>query len=103
MDQKITGGSGAALMDGAAFESLFRRFYPLAFAVAIGITHNAADADDVVQSVFCKIWASRPAIGKATASWLFIVTRNAAIDHLRRIRQQCFDFALRRAIENVVP
>jgi RNA polymerase sigma-70 factor (ECF subfamily) len=90
VEQHITQSSGCFYMDEAGFDGFFRRFYPIAFSVAISITRNPVDAHDVVQSVFCKIWATRSTIGrKSAAIWLNIVTRNAAIDHVRRSMREC--------------
>jgi RNA polymerase sigma-70 factor, ECF subfamily len=58
----------------------------LCYEIALRITENRFDAQDVVQVVFCKIWAMRPALRhNRLKSWLAAVTRNAALDFQRKV------------------
>lgn len=52
------------------------------------ITGNEEDAKDIVQEIFLKIWNSNADFPNEIAfkSYLYISTRNACIDHLRRKR-----------------
>lgn len=52
------------------------------------ITGNEEDAKDIVQEIFLKIWNSNANFPNEIAfkSYLYISTRNACIDHLRRKR-----------------
>lgn len=57
---------------------------------ADGILEGAADAQDVVQNVFLRLWSHRErwgAVGSVRAL-LYTVTRNAALDERRRLTRE---------------
>ena len=69
----------------AAFDTLFLRLRPLAFAIALRITRDSCEAEDVVQAAFCKTWALSATLHNTNLKgWLSVVTQNIAIDHVRR-------------------
>jgi RNA polymerase sigma-70 factor (ECF subfamily) len=72
--------------DAAAFDELYRRYRPLAAAVALGLLHEPAAAEDAVHDAFLRFWRAarsfQPARGQLR-SWLLTIVRNAAIDELR--------------------
>jgi len=75
-----------AAEDQAAFRLLVERHIDRAYALALRILQNAADADDVVQDCFLKVWThgARWEEGRAKFStWLHRVVANRCID-LRR-------------------
>lgn len=79
--QAIAGG------DRSAFDRLSRRHLDRAYGVALRMTGNRADAQDVVQDVFLRLWqrpdAWRP--GQAQFStWLYRVVVNRCLDLKRR-------------------
>ncbi|HJZ87451.1 MAG TPA: sigma-70 family RNA polymerase sigma factor [Polyangia bacterium] len=85
----------AAKHDLAAFATLYRRFSGPVCALALGITRNRAEAEEVTQEVFWRVWqlASRfdPARG-SVAAWVLSVTRNRALDLVRArasLRRTC--------------
>jgi RNA polymerase sigma-70 factor (ECF subfamily) len=69
-----------------AFTELVRRHTSICVGVARRTMGNQADADDVVQQVFIKLW-QRPAAWDAQRSslstWLYQVVLNACRDHYR--------------------
>lgn len=72
--------------DGDAFALLVERHADRAYGLALRILKSAADADDVVQDSFLKLWTHRKRmeIGRAKFStWLYRVITNRCID-LRR-------------------
>jgi RNA polymerase sigma factor (sigma-70 family) len=72
-------------MESSDFDRYYACHFSLSYTIALRLTCNSTDAQDIAQSVFCKVWASRsgqPSAGPGTA-WLSIVTRNAAVDYLR--------------------
>jgi RNA polymerase sigma-70 factor (ECF subfamily) len=83
-DSALTASIAAG--DAAAFDELYRRYQPLAFAVALGLLHEPAAAEDAVHDAFLRFWRAarsfQPARG-ALRSWLLTIVRNAAIDELR--------------------
>lgn len=73
--------------DRAAFDRLSRRHLDRAYGVAMRMTGSRADAEDVVQDVFLRLWLKpdswRP--GQAQFStWLYRVVVNRCLDLKRR-------------------
>lgn len=70
------------------FESLFVRFYKPLCAAALTFLGNRKDAEDVVQQLFVHIWEQRAkySIDSSVQAYLFNATRNACINHLKRVR-----------------
>jgi len=77
----------AATDDHAAFRMLMHRHMRRAVRVAQGIVSNAADADDVAQDAFLRIWhrskSFDPTLAKFT-TWMHRIVVNLAIDRTRR-------------------
>ncbi len=74
--------------DEPAFNELVTRHYSLAFRLCARVLGNAADAEDVVQEAFVKLWNNPPQLrdGGALRAWIMRVGRNLAIDRLRQRR-----------------
>ncbi|WP_027535244.1 RNA polymerase sigma factor [Bradyrhizobium sp. WSM3983] len=77
--------------DEAAFRMLVERHIDRAYAIALRIVGNAADAEDVVQDTMLKIWSHRGRWqhGRAKFStWLYRVISNRCIDLRRKPRNE---------------
>ncbi|RTM12422.1 MAG: RNA polymerase sigma factor [Bradyrhizobiaceae bacterium] len=77
--------------DEAAFRALVERHIDRAYAIALRIVGNAADAEDVVQDTMLKIWSHRGRWqhGRAKFStWLYRVISNRCIDLRRKPRTE---------------
>ncbi len=74
--------------DETAFAALVDRHYSLVFRLSARVLGNAADAEDVTQEAFVKLWRNPPELRNQAAlkGWLVRVARNLAIDRLRRAR-----------------
>lgn len=90
--------------DDGAFDEMVRRFHGRVYAVAYRLTGNREDALDVAQDAFLKAYRKigswRPTGG--FLPWLLRLTRNQAIDHLRRRkrrRQEPLDETFQQATE----
>ncbi len=70
----------------AAFQELVERHKQSIYYVALDITGNHSDAEDVSQEVFLKVYRSFGTFkrGAKMSSWLHRIAVNASIDHLRR-------------------
>src|SRR5262249_37343669 len=80
--------------DEAAFRMLVERHIDRAYAIALRIVGNAADAEDVVQDSMLKIWSHRGRWqhGRAKFStWLYRVISNRCIDLRRKPRTENVD------------
>lgn len=81
--------AGLALGDPAVSAAFVRRFQSAVFGLAVGITRDAAQAEDVAQEVFVRAWRAAGTYDVRRASvltWLLTITRNAAIDAVRARR-----------------
>jgi RNA polymerase sigma-70 factor (ECF subfamily) len=66
---------------------VFDRYSSAAYSVALRVLRDQGQAEDVVQEVFLQIWKNSSSFVRDRGSlgaWLVVVTRNRAIDHLRR-------------------
>jgi RNA polymerase sigma-70 factor (ECF subfamily) len=80
--------------DEAAFRLLVERHIDRAYAIALRIAGNAADAEDVVQDTMLKVWSHRGRWqhGRAKFStWLYRVISNRCIDLRRKPRNEDVD------------
>ena len=81
--------SRIALNDRRAFDALYARTSGTLFAVTVRIMKNRAEAEDVLQEVYIRIWQRastfRPGQAKAM-SWLIAIARNLSIDRQRAKR-----------------
>lgn len=75
--------------DEPAMAALFERHSKLVFSVAMRVLRDPSAAEDVLQEIFLQIWRSPTSFIAAKgslAAWLAVVSRNRAIDQLRRKR-----------------
>jgi RNA polymerase sigma-70 factor, ECF subfamily len=80
--------------DEAAFRILVTRHIDRAFALALRILGNRADAEDVVQDTFLKVWTHRGrwiAQRAKFSTWLYRVVTNRCIDFIRQPRGEDVD------------
>jgi len=73
--------------DQGAMAQLYDRYSSVVYAVALRVLGDAGAAEDVLQEVFLQLWRNPSAFDAARgslASWLAVITRNRAIDMLRR-------------------
>lgn len=75
--------------DPSAMTKLFDAYGGMVYSVALRVLRDSARAEDLLQDVFFQLWrkpesfvSSRGSLG----AWLLVVTRNRAIDILRRKR-----------------
>lgn len=72
-----------------AFERLVPAYRRRVFGLAYSILRDRAAADDLAQEVFVKLWQALPRYdGRAQLStWIYAITRNAAVSALRARRR----------------
>ncbi|MDK3157550.1 sigma-70 family RNA polymerase sigma factor [Kamptonema cortianum] len=75
--------------DKAAYEVLVKRHYQKVYHQAMSILRNETDALDLSQEVFVKAWLALARFeGKsAFTTWLYRITHNLGIDHIRKNRR----------------
>jgi RNA polymerase sigma-70 factor (ECF subfamily) len=75
--------------DQKAMTSLFDRYGGLVYSVGLRVLRDSKGAEDLLQDVFFQLWRNPKAFLPSRGSlgaWLLVVTRNRAIDVLRRRR-----------------
>jgi RNA polymerase sigma-70 factor (ECF subfamily) len=72
--------------DDLAWEALVRRYQGRVLAVAMHYMRDPEEANDVAQEAFIKLYRSLETLreGEAFLPWLLRLTRNCAIDRIRR-------------------
>jgi RNA polymerase sigma factor (sigma-70 family) len=78
--------AGFATGDLEAGTVFVRRFQARVFGLALGITRDPVEADEVAQDAFVRAWryaASFDARRGTVAGWLLGITRNVALDQVR--------------------
>jgi RNA polymerase sigma-70 factor (ECF subfamily) len=79
-------GAGSAAAERALAE-LYDRYSGVVYAVALRVLGDTGGAEDILQEVFLQLWRNPGAFDAARGSlgpWLAVITRNRAIDSLRR-------------------
>lgn len=66
------------------FQNEAQRLRPKLTALAQRYTNQAADAEDIVQDVFLKLWQMRDDLMSPPDGLALVLTRNLSIDHQRR-------------------
>lgn len=76
----------SAVQPPEALEAIFREHHGSVFRAAYRITGNAADAEDVLQTVFMRLLRrdEQPDLSNSAGSYLHRAAVNAALDMLRR-------------------
>ncbi len=79
-----------AMGDRKAFRTLYEKTSAKLFGVSTRVLRDDALAEEVLQEVFLRIWHradSYKSNGYSPMTWLITITRNAAIDRLRKARR----------------
>src|ERR1700722_2612449 len=76
--------------DDEAFETVIRTYSRRVYVVAYAILQDPSEAEDIVQETFLKAHHQRDKLREPEKfpAWLLTVTRNGALDRLRRRRPQ---------------
>lgn len=71
--------------DREAFTAIYRRYHTLLYTYAMRYLKSRPDVEDILQSVFVKLWMARDAIFVSTSlkSYLFAMTKNSVMNHIR--------------------
>jgi RNA polymerase sigma-70 factor (ECF subfamily) len=97
-----TGAKNLGLNDGAlvsairagnqdAMAQLYDRYSSVVYAVALRVLADAAAAEDILQEIFMQLWRNPGAFDASRgnlAPWLAVISRNRAVDVLRKRRPQ---------------
>ncbi len=69
-----------------AFEQLFRDYYPRLCAFALSLLRDREEAEEIVQTLFCRLWEQRDSIDITTSvqAYLFRAVRNASLNQIKK-------------------
>lgn len=72
--------------DSSAFEQIVQLYEKKVFNIALRMSRNHDDALDISQDVFIRVYRSLPGFKEESSfsTWLFRITTNICIDHLRK-------------------
>ncbi len=73
-------------LDGAAFEDLYRKVFPLVLAKCRRMLRGDSDAMDLAQEVFVRLWRHRDLVQDhaALTAWLYRTSTRLVIDRARQ-------------------
>ena len=74
-----------------AMAQLYDRYSSIVYAVALRVLGDAGAAEDILQEIFMQLWRNPGAFDASRgnlAPWLAVITRNRAVDALRKRRPQ---------------
>lgn len=75
-----------------ALEELYERYVKLVYSFSIKMTKgDTEETKEIVQQVFLRLWTTKRTYSSAQgkfANWLLTITRNIAIDHIRKNQKQ---------------
>lgn len=78
----------ASAGDEQAFRMLVEKYQSTALLLAIRLTGNRVDAEDIVQEVFIRIWKHLPRYDNTIrfTTWMYTIVTNRCLDYLRSKR-----------------
>ena len=76
--------------DLCAFNELFDRYAKRLYHFSMGYLKSTADAEEIVQDVFLKIWDNRTELStqKSFESYLFAIARNGILNTIRKLKSE---------------
>jgi RNA polymerase sigma-70 factor, ECF subfamily len=77
--------------DEQAMGQLYERYSAVVYSVALRILGDSGAAEDILQDIFIQLWRTPDSFDAnrgSLAGWLAVITRNRAIDSLRKRRPE---------------
>ena len=70
------------------FEQTFKAYYPRLCAFASTIIYDRDEAEEIVQTMFCRLWEQRDTldITISVQAYLFRAVRNACLNHIKKMQ-----------------
>lgn len=68
------------------FLEIYRAFYGKVFTFVLSLVKSKANAQDITQNIFMKLWKNRKTLEhiKSMDDYLFILSKNACMDYFRK-------------------
>lgn len=76
--------------DHSAFEEIVRRHARFVYNLALRLTHNPQEAEDLSQEAFVRVWKALPnfRIEARFRTWLYRIVTNLCYDRLPKLQQE---------------
>lgn len=86
----------------AAYEELFKQIFPRMLCYCKLFIHDQAQANDLVQECFVRLWEKRSTISpnQSVESLLFVMLRNRCLNYLRDQKNEVIDKSMSAIGEN---
>lgn len=89
---ELTGETIARLAQGDShvFQQVYRMFYPKVFGYSLRFMRDRIWAEEIAQEVFIKLWETRERLDpeRSFGAYLFRITRNHALNYLKRMTNE---------------
>ncbi|MBL0927560.1 MAG: sigma-70 family RNA polymerase sigma factor [Phycisphaerales bacterium] len=92
--------------DQKAIEQLYDRFGPLVYRMAVQSMPSKAEAEDVVQEVFVRLWRTAGRFDPQRSqlvTWVMLLSRRHMVDRLRRVQSRVKPGVLEEARTGAAP
>ncbi len=88
-----------------SFDTLYKHFAPRMFSFALSLSKNRAEAEDVVQEVFLKVWNKKGEISLSGSfeSYLFTICKNTILNNIRKTAYHTAFLEYKRAYPASIP
>ncbi len=80
--------------DHSAFETVFRSYYSILVVMAVTIIHDRAEAENLVQDLFVRLWEKRSELRVGSLkSYLYVAVRNGCFNAVKHatVERKYFD------------
>jgi RNA polymerase sigma-70 factor (ECF subfamily) len=76
--------------DEQAFKKLFNRYFDRLFVFVEQLIHSKADAEEILQDTFLKVWQSHHLLANQDepAKYIYVMARNRTISYLRKMASE---------------
>lgn len=91
--------------DQGAFEEIVRRYARFVYNLALRLTQNPQEAEDLSQEAFVRVWKALPSfrIEARFRTWLYRIVTNLCYDRLPKLRKEFSEMDVEHINEAVLP
>lgn len=91
-----------AINNEGAFRAFFYRYHTKVYYFILHLVKRDAEAEELTQDVFLKLWASRKLLGSVdnAGNYLFVIAKNRCLDHLEK---RAAEKSMKQHLETLLP
>src|SRR5437879_5079344 len=77
-----------------AYNSIYFKYHQYIYKNIFKLLKNAEESENILQEVFIALWLNRTKLDpqKPVANWLFVVSYNKSLTHLKKALKQALTF-----------